>query len=281
MQQSLSQLPQREVPVFSGDVLAYRSFIRAFESVIEKKTNSDQDKLFYLEQYTSGEPRDLVRSCEHMRPDKGLKEAKRLLQYHYGNELKIATAYLDKALKWPQIKAEDAKGLKTYALFLIGCKNTMTDVEFMEEMDNPSNMRTVISKLPYKVRERWRNTAFDLQARQGRRARFEDLVGFIDWYAQVVNDPLFGDIQDVNPDAKAKPVAKSAKKNIKGANFATGVTPIVKEDAKSVKEIQKTAKSTGTLERTCLYCEKAHALNSCEKIKEKEHPERIQFLKNK
>lgn len=154
--------------MFAGDPLTYRSFMRAFESAIEKKTNSDQDKLFYLEQYTSGEPRDLVRSCEHMRPDKRLREAKRLLQYHYGNELKIAAAYLDKALKWPQIKAEDAKGLKAYSLFLIGCRNTMSDVEFMEEMDNPSNMRTVISKLPYKVRERWRNTAFDLQARHGR-----------------------------------------------------------------------------------------------------------------
>lgn len=113
-QQSLAQLPQREVPVFSGDPLAYKSFMRAFESAIEKKTNSDQDKLFYLEQYTSGEPRDLFCSCEHMHPDKGLREAKRLLQYHYGNELKIAMAYLDKALKWPQIAEQYEDGdLKT------------------------------------------------------------------------------------------------------------------------------------------------------------------------
>lgn len=65
----------------------------------------------------------------------------------------IASAYIDKALKWPQIKAEDGKALKTYALFLTGCRNTMQDVELMEEMDNPTNMRLVISKLLYKMRE--------------------------------------------------------------------------------------------------------------------------------
>lgn len=286
MQQSLSQLPQRAVPVFSGDPLEYRSFMRAFESAIETKTKSDQDRLFYLEQYTSGEPRDLVRSCEHMRPDKGLKEAKRLLQYHYGNELKIATAYLDKALKWPQIKTEDAKGLKTYALYLTGCRNTMTDIDFMEEMDNPSNMRTVLSKLPYKLRERWRNTAFDFQVRHKRRARFEDLVAFIDLHAQVMNDPLFGDIQDVSSDAKAKPkpAAKSAKKSdMKGANFATGVSPVVKESTQPVKkkEQQNTVQSTDAAEKTCLFCEKAHTLSSCDKFKEQEYTERIQFLKSK
>lgn len=151
------------MPIFSGDPLAYISFIRAFEHSIENKTNNPQDRLYYLEQFTSGEPHALVRSCKHMSPAKGYKEAKRLLQQHYGNELKIATAYFENALKWPQIKAEDSKGMKTYALFLIGYRNTMADVEFMDEMNNPTNMRTVISKLPFRFRERWRNTAFDIQ----------------------------------------------------------------------------------------------------------------------
>ncbi len=39
-QQSLSQLPQRDVPIFSGDPLVYISFIRAFEHSIENKTNT-------------------------------------------------------------------------------------------------------------------------------------------------------------------------------------------------------------------------------------------------
>ncbi|KAJ8404586.1 hypothetical protein AAFF_G00334490 [Aldrovandia affinis] len=33
-------------------------------------------------------------------------------------------------------------------------------------MDNPTNMRVIISKLPYKIRERRRSTAFNIQERR-------------------------------------------------------------------------------------------------------------------
>lgn len=88
----------------------------------------------------------------------------------------IARAYIEKALKWPQIKSDDGKALSAYALFLIGCRNTLEDGESMEEMDNPTNMRAVISKLPYKMKERWRSEAFDIKERQGVRARFTQLT---------------------------------------------------------------------------------------------------------
>lgn len=162
-QQNRTQLPHRDVPTFTGDPLSYHSFIRAFKQAIEDKTSSQQDRLFYLQQFTRGEPQDLVRSCEHMRPDEGYREARRLLQQHYGDELRIATAFMNKALQWPQMKTEDRRALNAYALFLIGCQNTMSDVEFMEEMDNPSNMKTVISKLPFKIKEQWRNKAYEIQ----------------------------------------------------------------------------------------------------------------------
>ena len=47
-QQSKAQLPKKEVAVFKGNPLNYRSFIRAFERAIEQKTDNDQDKLYYL-----------------------------------------------------------------------------------------------------------------------------------------------------------------------------------------------------------------------------------------
>ncbi len=86
---------------------------------------------------------------------RGFKEAKRLLQRHYGDELIIARAYIDKALKWPQTRSDDGKALSAYSLFLICCRNTFKNGESMEEMDNPTNIRAVISKLPYKMKERW------------------------------------------------------------------------------------------------------------------------------
>ena len=99
-QHNLSSLPRKEVPVFKGDPLTYETFIRAFEHVVESKADTYQDKFHYLEQYTSGEPQELIRSCEHMSPERGYEEARRQLQKQYGNELKIANAYIEKALNW-------------------------------------------------------------------------------------------------------------------------------------------------------------------------------------
>lgn len=50
----------------------------------------------------------------------------------------------------------------------------MEDIDFLEEMDNPTNLRSVVSKLPYKMRERWRAEAYDIKERNGRRAKFAD-----------------------------------------------------------------------------------------------------------
>lgn len=47
-QTQLSHLPTKDIPVFKGDALQYKSFMRAFEHAIEQKTSNDQDKLYFL-----------------------------------------------------------------------------------------------------------------------------------------------------------------------------------------------------------------------------------------
>ena len=44
-QHNLSSLPRKEVPVFKGDPLTYKKFIRAFEHVVESRADTYQDKL--------------------------------------------------------------------------------------------------------------------------------------------------------------------------------------------------------------------------------------------
>lgn len=239
-QQDLSLLPKRDIPVFSGDPLTYRSFLRAFDNAIDSKTQNARDKLFFLEQYTSGEPQDLIRSCEHMTPAKGYKEARLLLDQQYGNELKIAMAYIEKALSWPQIKTDDAKGLNEYALFLIGCKNTMKDVDYMEEMDNPTNMRAILSKLPYKLREKWRLVAYEMMENKKKRPRFGDLVSFIDKQAKIVTHPLFGDLQGTSA-ANAQKEKGTLVKKIK-ANTTKSSSFVISVDTQKQKQIQSAPK---------------------------------------
>ena len=217
-----------------------------------------------------------------MQPEKGYREARLLLQEQYGDELKIAMAFIDKALKWPQIKTDDAKGLHAYALFLIGCRNTMQDVDYMDEMDNPTNMRAILSKLPYKMRDRWRHKAFDIQEHRRRRARFADLVSYIERQAKVAIDPLFGTAQEASAPVKQKEKDSTAKNTrgstTKGSSFATSIAT---DKQKPLHSNQSAKTDQIKVPDACVYCEKKHVLGNCEKLKKQTHKDKIEFLKHK
>lgn len=281
VQQNVSSvLPPRNLQIFDGDPLQYKSFIRAFENVVEKKTNNPSDCLSFLEQYTRGQPKDLVHSCQHIPPDQGYHRAKSLLAQHFGDEHKIASAYMEKIFNWTPIKGEDVKGLQSFSLFLRGCSNLTEQVMYMRELDLPANMRSIILKLPYKLREKWRNIACDLQERSGQRATFIDLVNFIERQVKIVTDPVFGNIQD--PQHPSRPVNVKAscssqlRQRRKESSYITNVTS-VREEA-----MARPAEHSTTSTYCCLFClQRNHTLGQCSQFKAKAHREKINFIKDK
>lgn len=113
-----------------------------------------------------------------MSTERGYKEARRLLKKHFGNDIVIASAYQQKALHWAPIRSENGKALHDYALFLRECCNTMEDIEILEDMNNPSHLRAVVSKLPFKLKEKWRTVAYDYHEHHNKRVKFKQLVDF-------------------------------------------------------------------------------------------------------
>ena len=89
-------LPRPEVPVFDGDPIEYQTFVRAFENLMEANTDSDSARLYYLIQYVRGYVRELMKSCLSMKNEEGYLEARRLLKQKYGQNYKIATAYIER-----------------------------------------------------------------------------------------------------------------------------------------------------------------------------------------
>ncbi|XP_037620552.1 uncharacterized protein LOC119485230 [Sebastes umbrosus] len=278
-QRSLS-LPPRDIPLFEGDALQYRTFIKAFEQGVEEKAGQ-ADCLYYLEQFIRGQPQELVRSCQHMAPERGYAVAKGLLQEHFGNQYKIATAYIEKALAWQIIKSEDVKALQAYSLFLRGCCNVMGELQYMEELDMPVNMRAIISKLPYKMREQWRTVAHDIMEKSNNRAYFIDLVKFMERHVRILSDPLFGNIQEptsavtgTKPLARFKPQSGyKVKENI----VATTVTS--KDLPQEAKE--PTSDPAKAENAECLCCACSHSLDECKQFKGKMHKDKIHFLREK
>lgn len=265
--------------------MEYRLFIRAFEHGVESKTESNRDRLYFLEQYTSGQPCEFVRSCLHMDEELGYGEARKLLKEHFGNEYHISVAYIDKALNWPTIKADDGEALNALALFLSSCSNAMTESEYMEELDNVANMRAIVSKLPYKLKEKWRNVAFDLEEQKARRPKFKDLVKFVNTQAKVALHPLFGDIKDDKSKGgfKSLPNLSKGKKSGK-AIFTTTVNPV--DNQFSVHTEPKPSKlgpsgSVSAFNKPCLFCKGEHNMTHCKKLKKSLHKEKLDFLRSK
>ena len=74
-QQKKSSLPNPGFPNFDGDPLEYGSFIRAFENIIESKTSSSSERLYYHKQFTSGDVKELMSSCQYLPPEAGYDKA--------------------------------------------------------------------------------------------------------------------------------------------------------------------------------------------------------------
>ena len=114
--------------------------MKAFKHNIEDKTDNYEDRLYFLEQYTVGQPKELVRSCFHMDAPSGYAEAKRLLKRHFGDDFKITTAYMEKALNWNAIRPDDRNAFHSYALYLRSCSNAAQNFQYMSDLDLPSNI---------------------------------------------------------------------------------------------------------------------------------------------
>ena len=105
---------------------------------------------------------------------------------HFGNEHKIASAYMENILNWPPIKPEDVPALQYFSLFLQSCSNLTQQIMYMKELDMPSNLKSIVMKLSYKLREKWRSVACDLQEQNGCRVMFTDLVTFVEKQVKIL-----------------------------------------------------------------------------------------------
>ena len=261
-QSSLSlTLPKSEMPTFGGDPCEYPNFIRAFESLIEGKTSSESVKLHYLVQYTSGEVKELMRSCLSMEAREGYSEARRLLSKTYGQNYTIATACINKVIQGPPIKADDAQALQKFSVQLMSCRNTLKDIGYINKIENADSLKRVIDRLPYDARKRWRFRAVNISENQDREITLEDITDFIVAEAKVGMHPVFGDISTRNKD---------------------NTTPSDSRQKRSSFGIQANSSNIDTRQRgSCLLCSKDHRVEECAALKRKSYEDRVKFVKDK
>ena len=183
-------LPPTELRPFTGEVEDYHLFMRAFETrIMKKKTDDSSELLFYLDQFTKGNPNQLVRSCLHLR-EGGFDEARRLLEVRYGDPIYFLDSYAKRVKGWPRVPTGDVDALDRFVMFLTEVKNAMSAVH-LGEFEHPTTMRFIMSKMLSYLQDRWLREA-DRLTQQGRTIRFGNLVEFLTVEVRVKRSPLFG-----------------------------------------------------------------------------------------
>ena len=128
-QQPRSLLPTHEPPMSSGDVMSYSEFMAVFETLIGSKVGNSRERLYFLDQYTSGKAKELIKVCLQTRSGDPYKEARRLLKKHFGDPHKIASAYIAKLSSWPTVRpnglvvkyATQRNATQYYAIYATQC----------------------------------------------------------------------------------------------------------------------------------------------------------------
>lgn len=267
-------LPPLAIPVFSGDPLKYRCFIREFKHFVEGKTTCNAERLRYMLQLTSGDPRELVRSCLHMHAEHAYHKAKALLKKHYGKPHAISAAYVDKALSWPAIRSSDGRALLSLGLFLKECRQAMTELRRVRELERSLLTQAVVAKLPYRLRDRWGSRVRGIKRDEKRSARFGDLVDFVIGHAEAALDQAYGHLLEGRSQQRDLESSKPQRRN--------GGRRRLPADSEAGDASPAPAGQGNAFSAPCLYCRGSeHAMERCGAMDKVPHKEKIRFLRVK
>ena len=244
------QLPRMTMEVFNGDVMKYSSFLRQFENNIVSKTSDEEERLYYLEQLTTGKPNEIVKTCLHLSPGEGFQEARRLLDKRYGDKSKIATSLVNKILSWPPIPSNDVSGLDEFAIFLRGCLNSLKNIQHgLAEID-ARIIRHMLCRLPSEATDKWRDEVDLIEVKENRCPNFEDFVLFVERLARINGNPWYG--KQLFPSTIKNEAVTTKVKTMLGSSISSTTA--------------------------CKFCNETHDTAECDKLSELPSQEKQRFV---
>lgn len=270
-QQKRSALPVQEPPVFDGDFLDYPIFKQAFEAIIEDKVDTDNDRLYFLNKFTSGKANDVVKGFVTLNSPDGYQQAKKILAQRFGNPHHVAEAYKSKLRKWPSIKDDDESTLQDFSDFLVRCKEAMETLQYMDELNSTETLIAVSAKLPSYAGVKWCRHARELQNRSGR-VVFKDLVRFVREEAEMANDPIFS--PNVLKKERNKGLPRESLNTRPSQRRSLGVNALLTSSA--INSEPRTAKPVSQ----CPLCKESHGLEDCKKYLEQEVKQHVEFIRS-
>ena len=174
-----------------------------FEELVEKKIVDPFGKLARLIKYTHGEAKKLIQHCSQMTQPDGFLMAKDLLEKEYGDPHKVTSAYMKELKSWKTLKSGDVREFKRFHRFLLKCSTNRKD-EYLKLLDNPETLRTLQSKLPHRLQEKWTRKAVQHRETNSTELNFAHFLAFIRIECKVLDDPVYSHSQQADAEDKNK-----------------------------------------------------------------------------
>ena len=261
----VAPLPKEER--FSGDPLTYRRFVKHFDSYLTKGVVDMAEKLDLLISSCAGEARANIADCIMARtPDLGYFEARRILERLYGQDHTIVSAYINKILNGPPIKANDRQALAALGRDMRNCLMACGNLN-SAGLDTQQTVSSVFTRLPRHLQDKF-VASVTMLLETGRPVTFAMLADFVE-RRSLVEASFLGQVVEQRGD----------RGRDKGAKFNQ---PFRKASINTVQgEASRPFRSNGAGNTQCEFCSLSHALWKCQEFGKESVEKRWSFAKDK
>ena len=261
----VAPLPKEER--FSGDPLTYRRFVKHFDSYLTKGVVDMAEKLDLLISSCAGEARANIADCIMARtPDLGYFEARRILERLYGQDHTIVSAYINKIVNGPPIKANDRQALAALGRDMRNCLMACGSLN-SAGLDTQQTVSSVFTRLPRHLQDKF-VASVTMHLETGRPVTFAMLADFVE-RRSLVEASFLGQVVEQRGD----------RGRDKGAKFNQ---PFRKASINTVRgEASRPSRSNGAGNTQCEFCSLGHALWKCQEFGKESVEKRWSFAKDK
>ena len=264
-------LPRSTMMVFDGDPMNYWTFTNAFDSCVDSCSVSDGVKLNRLFEYCTGKAAKVIKPCALMHPTEGYHRARILLHERFGNDFKIAEAWIRKVTEGSVIRPNNGADLQDLADDVRSCAETFGAMGRLEEIDSRVRMVKIVQRLPVYLQSRWRKEAVNMKDRLGQYPNIRCLVEFLDKVANEMNDPVFGAVGRHQEPKSTRRQEKSFKSFAVQASEAS--------DPKKLSDANR--HKAAPANRECPICKENHNVTNCKQFKQMPPEKRLELAKEK
>ena len=249
----LSLPPAPQPQVFDGDPERFPMWHAAFSTLIDRPDLqlSGEQKMFYLQQYISGDASSAIKSLFLIPSDSSYNSAMGILKERFGTPNKVCAAFRRKLESWPKINSKDPKSLLSFSDFLQQVVVASEKYKSLDILNDEFENHKLVAKLPHAVSSRWVDKVV---ASDPVFPSFKEFASFVASRAKVLNHSLW------NTDAAAKDKAKSFSTS--SANLDSNSCPDKVKDVPS--------NSRGSMPKfssfSCPICGDNHATDKCVKF---------------